>query len=56
MSAGSHPVGRQRMKWIDTVKECLKERDIDVREPRRMVQDKSQWRGFVGGNTWGVLY
>ena len=29
--AGSHSVGRPRKRWIDIVKECLKNRGLDVR-------------------------
>ena len=36
---GSRSVGRPRKRWIDTVNECL----------RKMVQDRSEWRGFVRG-------
>ena len=32
--AGSGLVGRQRKKWIDTVKDCLKKRGLDVRQAR----------------------
>ena len=35
--AGSRSVGRPRKRWIDTVKECLKKIDLDVRQARRMV-------------------
>ena len=52
--AGSRSVGRPRNRWIDTVKECLKKRGLDVRQARRMVQDRSEWQRFVRGNTWGV--
>ena len=48
--AGSHPVGRLRKRWIDTLKECLRKRSLDVRQARRMVQDRSEWLGFVRGN------
>ena len=48
--AGSRSVGRPRKRWIDTVKDCLKKRGLDVREARRMVHDRSVWRGFVRGN------
>ena len=51
---GSRSVGRPRKRWTDTVKECLKRRVLDVRQARRMVQDKSEWWGFVMGNAWGV--
>ena len=33
--AGSRSVGRPRKRWIDTVKECLKRRGLDVRQARR---------------------
>ena len=48
--AGSHSVGRPRKRWIDTLKDCLKKRGFDVRQARRMAQNRSEWRG----NTWGV--
>ena len=51
-SAGSRSVGRLRKRWIETVKDCLKKRGMDVRKARRMVQDRSIWRGFVKGNAW----
>ena len=47
---GSCSVGRPRKRWIDSVKDCLRKRGVDVRQARRMVQDKSEWRGFVWGN------
>ena len=53
--AGSRSVGRTRKRWVDTVKECLKKRGLDVRQARRMVQDRSEWQGFVRGNVWGVV-
>ena len=52
--AGSCSVGRPQKRWMDTVKECLKKRGLDVRQSRRMVQDRSGWLGFVRGNAWGV--
>ena len=45
-SAGSHSVGRQRKRWIGTVKDCLRKRDLDVKRARRMVHDRSEWRGL----------
>ena len=33
-------------RWIDNVKECLKKRGLDVRQARRMAQDRSEWRGL----------
>ena len=52
--AGSRSVGRPQKGWIDTMKECLKNRGLNVRQARRMVQDGSEWWGFVRGNGWGV--
>ena len=52
--AGSRSVGRPRKRWIDAVKECLRKRGLDVRQARRMVQDRSEWWGFVRGNAWGI--
>ena len=52
--AGCRSVGRLRKRWIDAGKECLKKRGLDVRQARRMVQDRNEWRGFVRGNAWGV--
>ena len=45
-------VGHGRDRLI--LKECLKKRSLDVRQARRMVQDRSEWWGFVRGNAWGV--
>ena len=39
---GSHSVGRPRKRWIDTVKDCLRKRGLDVRQARRMVRDSSE--------------
>ena len=53
--ADSSSVSRPRKRWIDTVKDCFKKRDLDVRQARRMVHDRGVWRGFVRGNGWGVV-
>ena len=42
-SAGNRSLGRPRKRWIDTVKGCLRKRGLDVRQARRMAQDKSEW-------------
>ena len=47
--AGILSMGRPRKRWIDTVKECLKKRGLDVRQARKMVQDRGEWWGFVRG-------
>ena len=52
--AGSRSVGRLRKRWVDTVKEGLRKRGLDVRQAWRKVQDRSEWRGFVRGNAWRV--
>ena len=52
--AGSHSVGRPQKRWITTVKKCLRKRGLDVRQARKMVLDRCEWRGFVRGNAWGV--
>ena len=44
--AGRHSVGRSRERWTDTVRECLKKNCLDVREARRMAQDRSEWQRF----------
>ena len=35
--AGSHSLGKPRKRWIDTMKEYLRERGLDIRQARRMV-------------------
>ena len=51
---GSHSVGRLQKRWTDTLKECLKKRGLDVRQARRLVQDRSEmvevceWGGIGG--------
>ena len=52
--ACSHSVGTPRKRWIDTVKDCLKKRGLDIRQARKMGHDRSVWRGFVRGNACGV--
>ena len=34
---GSRSVGRPRKRWIDTVRDCLRKRGLDIRQARRMV-------------------
>ena len=34
--AGSLSVGRPRKRWIDTVNDCLRKRDLDVRQSREL--------------------
>ena len=45
--AGSRSVCRKRKRWIVTVNDCLKKRD--VRQARRMVHGRTERRGFVSG-------
>ena len=49
---------RESMPWkrgIDTMKECLRKRGLDVRQARRMFQDRCEWQGFGRGNAWGEM-
>ena len=48
--AGSRSDCKPQKRWIDTVKDCLKKRDLNVRQARRLVHDWGLWRGFVRGN------
>ena len=54
MSVVVFAMGRARKRWIDTVKDCLRKRGLDVRQARRMVKYRSEWRGFVMGNALGL--
>ena len=38
--AGSHSMGRPQKKCIETMKDCLKNKGLDVRQARRMVHDR----------------
>ena len=40
--AGNHSVDRARKRWIDTLKECLRKRGLEIRQARRMVQDRNE--------------
>ena len=40
--AGSHSMGRPQKRCIDTVKDCLRKRALDVRQERRVVHDRSE--------------
>ena len=51
--AGSRSFGSPRNRWMDTVKDYLKKRGLDVRQGRRMVHDSS-YSGVCEGNAWGV--
>ena len=49
MCAGSPSVDRLQKRLIDTVKDCLKKRGLDVRQPRRCMIGMCGG-GFVRGN------
>ena len=36
------------------LKDCLRKRGLEVRQARRVVQDRSEWQGFVRGNALGI--
>ena len=46
---GNLSVGRPRKRWIDTVKDCLRKRGLDVSR-----QGEWCWIEVNGGNAWGV--
>ena len=50
--AGSLSVDRPRKRSIDTVKDSLKKRGLDVSQARRVVHDRNIWWGFVRGNVF----
>ena len=55
--AGSCLMGRPRERWTDAVKDCLRKRGLEnVRQRRRMVQDRSELWGFVRWSTWGIAW
>ena len=37
---GTRSVGKPRKRWIDAVKDCLRKRGLDVRQTRRITQDR----------------
>ena len=41
--AGGRSLDRRRKSWIDTVKDCVKKRRLDVRPARSMGHDRSKW-------------
>ena len=54
---GIRSVRRQRNRGLGTLKDCLKKykkRCLDVRQARRIVYDRSEWRGFMRVSAWGV--
>ena len=48
--AGICSVGKPRRRWTDTVKNCLREGGLDVRQARRMMENKIEGRRLVMGN------
>ena len=55
--AVSRSVGRPWKRWNDTAKEYLKKSCLGIRRARRMVHERSVWRGEVcEGNTWGIAW
>src|SRR5678816_4581044 len=45
--AGNRPAGRPKEKWIESVKECLKKKNVSLAEAIRKVHNKNEWRDFV---------
>ena len=55
--AGSRTVGKPRKGWIDTMKDCLKKRSLDVRQAKRVMYELcSVLRTFLRENAWGVAW
>ena len=52
-SIGTRPRGRMKRRWIDSVKECLMEKNVSLDQARRLARDRSEWRGFVRGRGCG---
>src|SRR5678815_2021302 len=44
--AGNRPAGKPKKKWIESVKECLKERNVSLADATRKVHNRSEWVGF----------
>ena len=40
---GHDSVGRARKRWIDRVKDFLRKRSLDLRQAKRMLQDRCDW-------------
>src|SRR5678815_731318 len=51
--ARNRPAGRPKKKWIESVMECLQERNVSLSQARRKVHDRREWRGFVRGYVCG---
>ena len=51
---GSRSLRSLRKRWIVIVKECLRKRSMHIRQERRMMPDRCEWRCFVRRNAWGV--
>ena len=43
---GNNAFGRPKKKWIGSVRDCLGKRGMNLDEARRMVGNRSEWRGF----------
>ena len=52
---GSHLMGRPQKRWIDTMKECLKKRGLDIRQEERILYERV-YGGGLNGNAWGVAW
>ena len=54
MYKGERSVGRGKRIWIDSVKECLMEKNVSLDQARRLACDRSDWRRFVRGRICGT--
>ena len=47
---GFRKIGIPRRRWrLFRFKDCSRKRSLNVRQARRMVQDRSEWRRFLRG-------
>jgi hypothetical protein len=44
---GKRPLGRPRRRWVDNIKMCLREIELDDVDWIDMARDRDQWRALV---------
>ena len=44
----------EEVDYHNSVNDCLKKKSLDTGQATRMVHDRNEWQGFVGGNSWGI--
>ena len=51
---GDRGRGRPKNKWIESVNFCRSERNLDLVEASRLVHNRNEWRGLLGGMVVGL--